>query len=131
MLTSRKQDDLRPWQMNIRCSKRSSSLQETDSFPLGQYSHLRETDIRSYNPDQTLIVICPCCMDFPFNPFPNENILDFWKLKKFADDNFKFDENGRNVSKWVENTVGKGEIAHYEQFLLFQQCFQKTYTADT
>ena len=30
-----------------------------------------------------------------------------------------------------ENTVGKGEIAHYEQFLLFPQCFQKTCTADT
>ena len=28
-------------------------------------------------------------------------------------------------SKRVENTVGKGEIAHYEQFLLFPQCFQK------
>ena len=27
--------------------------------------------------------------------------------------------------KWVENTVGKGEIAHYEQFLLFPQCFLK------
>ena len=39
--------------------------------------------------------------------------------------NFKFDENGRNLSKWVENTVGKGEIARYEQFLLFPQCFQK------
>ena len=26
----------------------------------------------------------------------------------------------------VENTLGKGEIAHYEQFLLFQQCFQDT-----
>ena len=25
----------------------------------------------------------------------------------------------------VENIVVKGEIAHYEQFLLFQQCFQK------
>ena len=25
----------------------------------------------------------------------------------------------------VENTVGKGEIACYEQFLLFPQCFQK------
>ena len=25
----------------------------------------------------------------------------------------------------VENTVGKGEIAHNEQFLLFPQCFQK------
>ena len=32
--------------------------------------------------------------------------------------------------KRVENTVGKGEIACYEQFLLFPQCFQKTYTAD-
>ena len=29
--------------------------------------------------------------------------------------------------KKVENTVGKGEIARYEQFLLFQQCFQKAY----
>ena len=25
----------------------------------------------------------------------------------------------------VENTVGKGEIACYKQFLLFPQCFQK------
>ena len=32
------------------------------------------------------------------------------KLKEFADDNFKFDENGRKFSKRVENTVGKGEI---------------------
>ena len=31
----------------------------------------------------------------------------------------------------VENTVVKGEIARYEQFLLFPQCFQKTCTADT
>ena len=29
------------------------------------------------------------------------------------------------LSKWVENTGGKGEIARYEQFLLFPQCFQK------
>ena len=40
-------------------------------------------------------------------------------MKEFADDNFKFDENGRKLSKQVENTVGKGEIARYEQFLLF------------
>ena len=25
----------------------------------------------------------------------------------------------------VENTVGKGEIARYKQFLVFPQCFQK------
>ena len=35
-------------------------------------------------------------------------------------------ENGRKLSKRVENTVGKGEIARYEQFLLFMQCFQKS-----
>ena len=52
-------------------------------------------------------------------------ILDSSKLKEFADDNFKFDKNGRKLSKRVENTVGKGEIARYEQFLLFPQCFQK------
>ena len=52
-------------------------------------------------------------------------MLDSSKLKEFADNNFKIDENGRKLSKWVENTVGKGEIAHYEQFLLFPQCFQK------
>ena len=27
--------------------------------------------------------------------------------------------------KGVENTIGKGEIDRYEQFLLFLQCFQK------
>ena len=37
----------------------------------------------------------------------------------------RFDENGRKLSKRVENTVGKEEIARYEQFLLFPQCFQK------
>ena len=51
-------------------------------------------------------------------PFPKRQILDSSKLKKFADDNFEFDENGRKFSKMVENTVGKGEIACYGQFLL-------------
>ena len=50
---------------------------------------------------------------------------DSFKLSEFADDDFKYDENGRKLSKWVENTVGKGEIALYEQFFLFPQCFQK------
>ena len=46
-------------------------------------------------------------------------ILDSSKLKEFVDDNFKFDVNGRKLSKRVENTVVKGEIARHEQFLLF------------
>ena len=57
--------------------------------------------------------------------------LDSSKLKEFSVDKFKFNENGRKFSKQKENTVGKGDIASYEQFLLFQQCFQKTRTADT
>ena len=35
------------------------------------------------------------------------------------------------VSKMVENTVAKGEIAHDKQFLLFPQCFLQTCIADT
>ena len=51
------------------------------------------------------------------------NFINYSKVQKFADDNFKFDENGRKFSKQVENTVGKGEIAQYEQFPLFPLCF--------
>ena len=43
--------------------------------------------------------------------FHKRKIVDPLKLREFADDNFKFDENGRKFSKWLENTVGKGEIA--------------------
>ena len=46
-------------------------------------------------------------------------ILDSSELKLIADYIFKFDENGRKFSKWVENTVGKGEISRHKQFLLF------------
>ena len=63
---------------------------------------------------------------------PNEQqIVDSSKLKEFADDDFRFDKNGIKFSKGVENTGRKGEIAHYEQFLLFPQYFQKTCTSDT
>ena len=58
------------------------------------------------------------------NPLPDEKILDWSKLKQFADDNFKFDENGTKFFN-LENTVGKREIARYEQFFLFPQCFQQ------
>ena len=78
-----------------------------------------------------LTVFFSMALKMHLQPFPKQHILDSSKQKDFADDNFKFDENGRKFSKQVENTVGKGEIARYEQFLLFPQCFQKTSTADT
>ena len=63
-------------------------------------------------------------------PIPNDKFLGSSKLKAFADDNFKYDENGRKFFKWVENMVGRGEIACYEEFLLFPQCFLITCLAD-
>ena len=41
------------------------------------------------------------------------NGLTLSKMTKFADDNFKFDENGRKLSKRVEIAIGSGEIARY------------------
>ena len=64
-------------------------------------------------------------------PFAKRQILDSSKMKEFADYNSKFNKNGRKVSGLVENTAGQGEIARYEQFLLFPQCFQKTCKTDT
>ena len=52
-------------------------------------------------------------------PFPKQQILNSSRQKQFADNNFRFDENGRKFSKRVENTVEKREIARYKQFLLF------------
>ena len=63
------------------------------------------------------------------NPFPNDKLKTL-KFKQFADDNFKFDENGKNFSKRVENTIGKAEIPHYEHFLLFPQCFPSNHTTN-
>ena len=57
-----------------------------------------------------------------FNPFPNN--------KFSSEDNSKLHENGVEFPERIQNAVGKGEIACDEQFLLFQQCFQNTCSAD-
>ena len=47
-------------------------------------------------------------------PFTRHNFKLFQTEKvcrQQADNNYEFDENGRKLSKRVENTVGKGEIA--------------------
>ena len=54
-----------------------------------------------------------------------------YQIEEFADDNFKFDENGGKFSKRTEKTLGKGEIVRHEQFHFFPQCFEKTCTEDT
>ena len=63
--------------------------------------------------------------------FPKRQIFYSFKLIEFADDNFKFDENGRMFCKRIENTVSKGDIAPYEQFFLFSNVFSKFSPKDT
>ena len=46
-------------------------------------------------------------------------------MKELADDNFKFDENGRQFSKQVGNTVGKRDIARKEHFFPFPTVLSK------
>ena len=43
------------------------------------------------------------------------------KLKEFADDYNKFDENSIKLAKWVENTEGKGETSNFS----FSSVFSK------
>ena len=64
------------------------------------------------------------------NELTHEKFYILSKLKEFADDCVKFDENVGLFFKRVENPVGKGEIACYKQFLLFTQIFLKTCAAD-
>ena len=49
-------------------------------------------------------------MDYAYNIWGanKRQILESPKLKEFADDNCKSDENGRQFTKRVENTVEKG-----------------------
>ena len=59
------------------------------------------------------------------NPLPHKKILDSSKLKAFADDKIRVTEKLKFVLERVENTVGKGENAGHQHFLLFPQGFQK------
>ena len=74
------------------------------------------------------------------DPSPNDQILDWSKVKVFADDKMNIDKltlSQTSPSFYVsavrvesfENTVGKGEIARHKQFLLFPQSFLSIWIA--
>ena len=52
-------------------------------------------------------------------------ILDSSKLKEFADDSFKFDENERKLSKRVENTGGKKKLLVMSNFSFSHSVFKR------
>ena len=70
----------------------------------------------------TLIRSSPLTTQFLLLTLLKHQILDFSKLKEFAGDCFNYDRNGRKLSKWVENTVGTGEISQCFRKLVLQTC---------
>ena len=60
------------------------------------------------------------------NSLQNNKILNWSKLKTFADNKIKVAEKLNSVLGRVENIVGKGENASFQHFLLFPLCFQKS-----
>ena len=63
-----------------------------------------------------------------FNSLPNDKILDWSKLKAFANDKMNVNEKFNFGLGRTKNIVGKGENAGYQHFLLFPQCFQKAFS---
>ena len=54
-------------------------------------------------------------------------MFDWSKLKAFAEDKISITEELKSVLGRIENIVEKRENAGYQHFLLFPQCFQKTF----
>ena len=65
-----------------------------------------------------------------FNSLPNNKILHRSKLKAFADDKMNVAQKLKFFYGKIgnRNIVGKGENAGYQHFLLFPQCFQKSFS---
>ena len=59
------------------------------------------------------------------DPLSNDKFLDMPKLKVFADDILNVANMTISLYDRAENTLGKGENADYQHFLLFPQCFPK------
>ena len=51
--------------------------------------------------------------------------LIYSKLKEFTDNNFDFDENGRKLSKWIENTEEKSRFCSLQVISPFPTVFLK------
>ena len=62
------------------------------------------------------------------NSILNDKILDWSKLKAFADDIRNVTEKLNFDLGRIENIVGKGENAGYQHFLPFPKSFQNAYS---
>ena len=68
---------------------------------------------------------------FKFKSLPNNKILDWSKLKAFADDKINVTKELKFVLGKEKNILGKGENAGNQHFLLFPQCLsQRSYKSE-
>ena len=75
--------------------------------------------------DKKAICSDHCYFFYTFKLFPKRQILDSSKVKEYADDNSKFDENGVEFSKRVENNVGKEKLLVSSNLSFFYTVFKK------
>ena len=61
------------------------------------------------------------------NLLPYDKILDWSKLKAFANDKLNVTQDMKVVFHRIENIVRKEENAGYQHFLLSSKCFQKAF----
>ena len=59
------------------------------------------------------------------NPLPYKKNLDQSRLKATAGRKRSTNQKWNFVWRWIENNVGIGENASYQDFLLCPQCFQR------
>ena len=64
-----------------------------------------------------------CSEPHDINPLPDDKFLIL--RKKFADDYFKFDENGRKLSKRVEKLWKKEKLLVTSNFSFFHSVFKR------
>ena len=67
--------------------------------------------------------------DFYFKAIQDDKVLALPMLKAVADDNFILVQFVQFFFDWVENIVEKWENAGNQYFLLFPQCFQKSFSS--
>ena len=72
-----------------------------------------------------LVQIGTTCRRHNHKPFPKLQILESSKLKEFADDNFKFDEDDRKFSKQITKHCGKRRNCLLQAISPFPTVFSK------
>ena len=89
--------------------------------------NFNKSTILSFSKELTLSNVSNNLKLFSFNSLPNGKFSDCSKLKAFADDKINKTEKSKFVVGRLENIVGQGENAVYQHFLLFPECFQKSW----